>query len=156
MARSYTQEERVEALRAYEEYGTSKAARLLGIPRGTINTWAHKAGARTERSENTRAAVEAKKTDNALRRANIASRLLDIAEGLAAELDDSVVVYAFGGRYNDFNEAKASKPQPRDKQAILTSIAIALDKSMALERFDAEGGQGLAAVDEWLRTVLSK
>lgn len=156
MPRSYTQEERVEALRAYEQYGPRKAAKNLGIPLSTVCLWARKAGARTVRSEKTRVAVEAKVNDNALARAELAGLLLQDARRLRDQLFTSTVAYNFGGKDNTFAEHELPEPDFRAKQAILTSIAIALDKSMALERFDAEGGQGLAAVDEWLRTVLSK
>ena len=138
------------------ELGQSETARRLDIPKSTVGLWCNKAGVYTHRSEKVRAAAEASAADNSVRRANISKRLLEEVETTLDELRGEVTVYAFGGRDNDFSEAKASKPQPRDRQALITCVGIALDKSIALDRFDSDGGQGLAAVDEWLQAALGK
>lgn len=37
-----------------------------------------------------------------------------------------------------------------------TALGIAVDKSIRLEQVDAEGGEGIAAVDEWLRGMMGE
>jgi hypothetical protein len=37
-----------------------------------------------------------------------------------------------------------------------TALGIVIDKSIRLEQHDAEGGDGLAAVDEWLRGMMGE
>jgi hypothetical protein len=155
-APKYTAEQRDEALAMVPEFGQAETARRLGIPKGTIHWWSYKAGVKAGCAEKTRAAVAVATADNAARRARIAAALLDDVERLRDQFWSACEVYNFGGKDNTFNTAEINQPGFRDKQAIATTMGIFLDKSLALERFDADGGQGLAAVDEWLRSVLGK
>jgi len=155
-APKYTDEQKRQALEMVPELGQSETARRLEMPQSTISSWCSRAGVSSNRAEKTRRASETNRADNAARRAVISQRLLQEVETTLGELRGEVTVYAFGGRDNDFSEAQASKPTPRDRQALITCVGIALDKSIALDRFDSDGGQGLAAVDEWLQVALGK
>lgn len=152
-ASKYTEEQRHEALRLVPELGQAETARRLAIPRRTVCRWSSRAGVKSGREKKTEAARQHHIQENALLRAEMARDLLLVAQRLKNQLFAESLAYNFGGKDNTFNEAKLSEPSHRDKQALLTSIGIALDKSLALEKHDADGGQGIAAVDEWLRTV---
>jgi hypothetical protein len=155
-AKKWTQEQREEALALVKEVGQAKAAAKTGIPKGTIAAWCYEFGVHTLARQNVQQAHEITAARNAALRAEIAHTLLGVAKQFASELTEGCYVYAFGGKSNDFTDATAKLPGPRDRQALLTSIGIALDKSVMLERHDADGGQGLAAVDEWLRGMLGR
>ena len=43
MSREYTEEYKVEAVKLAREVGTTRAALELGIPKGTVGGWVHKA-----------------------------------------------------------------------------------------------------------------
>jgi transposase-like protein len=60
--RSYTQEQRAEALKLYQEVGPSEAGRRLDIPNATIRQWAKRAGASSARAEHVAAAVRGRAT----------------------------------------------------------------------------------------------
>lgn len=155
MARSkYTDAQKAEALDLYEREGPAAVEDHLGIPSSTVYDWAKKAGVRTVRNERTREAVEAAQVDNAKRRAELAGRLLEDAERLRRQLWQPCTVFNFGGKDNTFEQAEIPEPDFRAKQAILTSVAIAVDKSMKLELHDRDDSSGLEAVDAWLRGII--
>ena len=159
MHRTYTQEQKDEALRLVQDVGRVKAGKQLGIPVGTVSRWTTEAGvkaATTCQAQNVRAATEVRLADLADKRAELARGLMEDAARLRACLWSPSEVYNFGGKDNTFSTATVSNPSYRDKQAIFTSIGIALDKAVMLERHDADGNQGQAAVDEWLKTVLGR
>ena len=76
--RAYTEDEKAEALKLYEEQGPGAVQKQLGIPKGTVGRWAKAAGVGTVRTENVRARVEAAQLDNAERRANLVKRLYGV------------------------------------------------------------------------------
>ena len=43
MSREYTPEYKAEAVKLAQEIGSKRAAEELGVPKGTIGTWVHKA-----------------------------------------------------------------------------------------------------------------
>lgn len=43
MSKEYTEEFKIEAVKLAKEVGNKKAAEELGVPKGTIGTWRHKA-----------------------------------------------------------------------------------------------------------------
>ena len=78
--RNYTDAEKAEALRMYEEEGPSAVQKNLGIPKNTVAGWAKAAGVRTVRNERTREAVEAKVLDGRARRQRIVENQHRITE----------------------------------------------------------------------------
>lgn len=78
--RTYTDQEKADALRMYEEEGPSAVQKNLGIPKNTVAGWAKRTGVRTVRTERTRAAVEAKVVDGRARRQRIVENQHRITE----------------------------------------------------------------------------
>lgn len=69
-SRSYTDDQRAEALRLYRDVGAAEAGRRCEIPSATIRSWARRGGVSPERpaSEQTRAATDAARRSWAQRR----------------------------------------------------------------------------------------
>ena len=129
----YTDEQKAEALQLYKTEGTRAAAKATGIPRGTIQWWAKKAGLRTERTSKTAAATEAAASEAARTRAEaalkaivLANKVLDI---LSERIDDE------------------SDDIPAKDLAVL--FGIMADKHRLLTEMDS-ASDSYAAVDAWL------
>ena len=139
--RVYTDEEKAEAVKLYEEHGTSAASKQTGIPKNTIQGWARKAGVRTVRNENVRARVEAAQLDNAERRANLVKRLYGLAEA-SADLLEAPAEYQtiLKGEMGIERGGRPGFVPAQDKQRELTAMGIALDKAAMLEKFDNDNG----------------
>jgi transposase-like protein len=71
--RSYTEEQKHEALELYKTDGPTVVYQRLGIPKSTINSWARAAGARTVRNKKTEDATRATEVDAAMLRAEASS-----------------------------------------------------------------------------------
>lgn len=78
--RSYTDEQRREAIQLYAEAGPCEVERALGIPKGTVTKWAQAAGVRTEHSERTAEATAQHQQSWAERRARVADAMGEVAE----------------------------------------------------------------------------
>jgi transposase-like protein len=113
--RSYTPEQRTQALELYRTDGPRAAAATTGIPPGTISAWATRAGLQTDCVENAAVRVQAAQLKWEERR-------LDLANGIG-EL-------AAVARDRALEEARNGKP--RDAQALATTMAIAVDKAQLL------------------------
>jgi acetylornithine deacetylase/succinyl-diaminopimelate desuccinylase-like protein len=113
--RSYTPEQRTQALELYRTDGPTAVQAQLGIPKATVTDWAQSSGVRTVRNEKTAAAVEAKRINWEDRRLDLAHEMGRLAaKALAAaerELDDRSM---------------------RDAQAAVTTCAILVDKAQVL------------------------
>ena len=84
MARkSYTAEQRAEAVDLYREHGAAEAARRTGITAGSIRSWASRSGVATERREELEAGIAAAAVSHEARRATLAEKMLLIAESAA-------------------------------------------------------------------------
>lgn len=125
-----------------------------GCAPSTVSKIAREYDIKADRTQ-TRKATEALEADNASRRARLASALLEDAEKLRRQLWEPCIVYSFGGKHNTYAEHELSEPPSADKRNLMTTLAIALDKSMKLERFDQDE-RGLAAVDAWLQDVMGE
>lgn len=80
----------------------------------------------------------------AKRRAALAVRLQDTAERLLDSLTEPHVAFNFGGKDNTYAEHAMAQPDVKAAQTIMTTIAIAVDKQLALLKHDA-GGDGTEA-----------
>lgn len=89
MARKvYPDETQARAVLLYLEYGAAEAARRVGVPAGTIRSWASRADVATTRLAEIDAHVEALQASAEERKAALALKMLLIAEKAAeAELD---------------------------------------------------------------------
>lgn len=122
--RTYTEEQKAEAVKLYEEHGTTAASKQTGIPKNTIQGWARKAGVRTVRQAKTAAATEAAKSDSAKTRALLEARSYQIADLASQEMirrltDEAPLI-----------ESKDLTPM----------FGVSLDKGLAIHRADSDNG----------------
>jgi hypothetical protein len=131
-------------------------ARELGRSPDTINRVAAAAGLTWDRSA-TVAATAAKTADLAARRAELAGLLLDDAFRLRERLYAPTIVYEFvkggGERAGEFVSHLLDLPPHADARNIMTTVAIAVDKHLALVKADTDTA-GASAVDQWLRALV--
>ena len=117
-------------------HGVSDAAvRKLAKDHGIVDAFSR---AQTENA--TRAVV----ADNKARRAALSRRLLDEAERSLDRLNRPYLVYAFGGRDNDYNEHLMDIPPAGEVRNLMTSAAVAIDKHAVLEKLDTDSGAAAA------------
>lgn len=153
--RKYTEAQRAEALRLYENSGPTEVEKQLGIPKNTVMRWAKDAGTRTVRKDTTRAAVEAKVVDGKLRRQNIMHRLYGQAEKILDDLEGEkfqTVAKGMGGE--DVTKTYAFVP-PNDRKTLVQTVGTAMNSAVNLEKVDAgaaaeSGVNMLAALAEAL------
>jgi transposase-like protein len=111
--RSYSADQKAEALRLYRKVGAAEAARRLGgIPPGVVRQWAHRAGLARERVVQGRTHAEALRLSWAQRRAD----LRDQAGEVAAEALQAV----------------RTEPDPQAKKALTVTFAILVDKALLI------------------------
>lgn len=121
------------------QYSVSKR---LGISASTVNGIAAEL-VRTGRMASpadrahTKNATAARLADMASRRSRLAETLLERAEALVASLDQPHTAYNFGGKDNTYNSVEHPRPDVKSSQIIMTTAAIALDKHLAILRFDS-------------------
>lgn len=146
--RTYTEQQRQDALGRYEHDGLAAAARATRVPKSTIRTWAAAAGVRTFGTEQTRAANEVREVDLEARRQAIAVRLYDEADAALDAIARPVPVYAM--TRDGLGTGLAPAANPADRQRLMTTAAIAIDKASLLtgeatERLEDTGGFDLEA-----------
>ena len=100
-------------------------------------------------------ATDAKLADIRARMTRLADGLTEDAERLRAQLFAPHTAYSFGGRDNVYSEHEINEPSPRDKQALLTSIGIAVDKVRQITE-SQDDKAGLSAVDQWLEDLIRR
>lgn len=122
-------------------------ARELGLSRSSVSTIARQMVSEQvfERSA-TKTATAARQTDIRASMASLAEKLTKTAHTLHDDLYRPSLVYAFGGRENDYNEHLLAQPDAKTRRELLTSIAIAVDKVRVIEQFQETGSSGRAAV----------
>ena len=134
--RTYTPEQRAEALRLYQTEGTRAAAKSTGIPSGTIQWWAKIAGLQTERTSKTAAATEAAASEAARTRAEAALRAVVLANKLLGILAERVA-----DEHDDI---------PVKDLAVM--FGILADKHRLLTEMDRVD-ESYSAVDAWLMHI---
>ena len=87
--------------------------------------------------------------------AELQVKLANTAHHLHDELYQPALVFAFGGRDNEYNEHLLPQPDAKTRRELLTSIAIAVDKVKVIEGFQERDGQGRAAVLKLVDTLTS-
>lgn len=120
-------------------------ARELGVARSTVSVIARAMGHTFDRSA-TKQATEIRVADVRASMADLARKLVATAHRLHDELYAPSLVYAFGGRDNDYSEHVLEQPDARTKRELLTSIGIAVDKVRVIEGDADAGGAGRAAI----------
>lgn len=134
--RSYTPELRRRAVDLYREHGGAEASRILAtegyeVSASLIRSWASSLGVSTERLENLPVHTAAAAATMSARRLALASGLMDDVEKLRTQIFAPTTAHTFD-KDGQFRTGQLNEPTFRDKQAILTCIAIAVDKVQLL------------------------
>ncbi|TQO23796.1 helix-turn-helix domain-containing protein [Paramicrobacterium agarici] len=141
MARGRPVEEETRA-RAVElaKQGLSRnaIARELGIGAATVTKIIAGAGLSFDRSE-TEQAVKARQIDLAAMRINLAEKMGTAASAMLDRIDDSYLVYNFGGKDNDYNEHVLDSAPVEVKRSIVVTAGIAFDKITRIVEKDNGG-----------------
>jgi hypothetical protein len=127
VATDYTPQQRDQARAVYEQHGTSEAARLTCIPKGTIASWATRHGWQTVCTERNRAMIEAWKAITEERRQGLAGKLFAYAEALADELveeQDQTTVTASGQVVS-----WRGKHSARNRYALARAVGVLIDRA---------------------------
>lgn len=141
MARTrYDDATKAEALAAYVEHGPAEASRITGIAMGTIASWASRAGVQSVATENKVVRVDGALASLAELKAQLARDLLEDTQRLRGQLyapctARKVVVVSDGARdgaHVEIVDVDLTQPSFTDQRAIMTTIAIAVDKVQIL------------------------
>lgn len=123
--RSYTDDQRAEALALYVEHGPSETARQTGIPKATVAAWARRGSVHTEHtSEKTQAATEQAAANARAKREQLKRDLLDKAVDLLARMDQPHQEFV-GVKGNEVIYDRAPAVAVK---AYATSVGILIDK----------------------------
>lgn len=98
--------------------------------------------------ETTKAATTARVADLAARRAGLAAKMLDLAEHFAARATGTYVYWV--ATKDDVQRVELDEPPLGEVRQAMTAVGIAVDKHMALIRFDTKDGadqRALSLVD---------
>lgn len=163
MARQrHTPEQRQQAIDLALESGQSEASRRTGIPIGTIVSWMSRAGLTTHATETLAVANHARALTLAQRRAKLAEDLMGDIERLRLQLfapcleRKAMSAAGVGIEVVDIHHAQ---PTFGDKKALMTTIAIAIDKVLLLsgeatQRTELLGAPDRARAEQRLAKVL--
>lgn len=124
MARTYTDDEKSEALSLYMDVGVAESARRTGINPLTISSWARRAGLHTNAPVKTREATEALRAKAGEMREELRLRMLHKALDLIDRMDAPHV--EFKGK--DAQAVTYPIAPAGAVQNYATSVAILLDK----------------------------
>lgn len=122
--KTYSEEEKQNALDLYREVGLAEAWRQTGIPKPTIVTWAKQAGVRTFGTENTREATLAHIAYADQLRAELRVSLLEKTVDLLERMDAEET--EFVGK--DGNGVVYPIARPESVRHLATSVGILIDK----------------------------
>lgn len=154
--RTWTPEQRANALAIYRDHGPAEASRRTGIPGGTIASWANRAGVQTEAPAKTAAAVEAAKAKRDRDREELRILLVAKAVDLLQRLDEPYHDY----RGKDADRVEWDRPPAEACKAYATAAAILVDKfrlelGEATDRTEHLGTVDRAQAEERLATILT-
>ena len=111
--RTYTPEQKEQALALYREHGPGEASSRTGIPGATIRSWARRSGLTSPRADRAAAGAEAARLTWAQRRAEVALR-----SGEAAA---------------EFIERAVRTEKAREGSDWMRAYALAVDKAQLLD-----------------------
>lgn len=151
----YTEEQRLDAVRLLQEVGPSEAARQTGIARGTISSWASRAGVESGlATAATAAATEARTATIAERKAALAEALMADAQRIRAELFagrlERKVVPGNQWRDTEIVNVKHTSTTDGERKIAIEAIAKAVETvnlltGEATQRIEQLGGDGTPA-----------
>lgn len=122
-----------------EGLGRNAIARAMGIGFSVASRTADHLGLDFDRSK-IQAAADARRTDLEERRSLLAGRLMDIADDSLNRIYRETTVYSFGGKDNDYNDHTFDEAPIAERVKLMTSAAIAIDKSLKLVPPTASSG----------------
>lgn len=144
--RTYSAEDRAHALEAYLQHGLAEAARLSGVPRGTLSSWAVRAGVQTDAAA---AAAHREQTEAARarwaevtheQREELAGRLLAEVHTLLDQVQEPTTYYRVVtlsggtgvGASAEVVPVDVPHPLAKDQQARVAAVAALVDKLQLL------------------------
>ncbi|KAB1658999.1 GcrA family cell cycle regulator [Pseudoclavibacter sp. CFCC 11306] len=136
-----------------EGLSLAKIAEHLGFSRATISKFAKRLGLEWASRSQTKAATQAKQADAAALRAQLKLKLLHDAEQLRGQLFAKTTVFSFGGKDNIYREHTLPRPPADVQRNIMTSIGIAVSKSLDLEKIDQRTDLNKPAFDTYLDSL---
>lgn len=113
-------------------------ARELGVAPSTVSRWAKRVGLSFDRSQ-VAAANAAHTIDLAKARLELAQEMAATGLELLRTRHGEYLVYAFGGKDNDYNEHTLDRPPVEVIRNIVTTAAIAFDKASKVVEGTPEG-----------------
>ena len=126
----------------------AQMARDYGVAPRTITRWARELGIPPDERFSTSsiaAATKAAADRRRAKRAALVDKMLDEADALLDRLRQPWLVWSFGGKDNIYNEHVLPEPPVEAVRNALTTAAIALDKSVVVDRHDNAGNDDDAA-----------
>lgn len=129
----------------------NEIARQLHRSSSTIGKYSKQLGLSFARAR-TKNATKAKQADAAALRAELKLRLLREAREFMNDLHRPQLVYSFTQR-GEYVEHEMPKPPPADARNLMTSVGIALQRSIELERVDQQSEASVTVIDEYLKTL---
>ena len=129
----------------------NEIARQLHRSSSTIGKYSKQLGLSYARAR-TKNATKAKQADAAALRAELKLRLLREAREFMNDLHRPQLVYSFTQR-GEYVEHVMPKPPPAEMRNLMTSVGIALQRSIELEKVDQQSETSMTVIDEYLKTL---
>ncbi|MDF7641737.1 helix-turn-helix domain-containing protein [Bifidobacterium sp. ESL0784] len=126
-------------------------AKTLHRSTSTIKKYADLMGLSFERGATVNATM-AKTADAAAKRAILKDRLLDEATSLLEDLHKPYPVYMFT-QSGSYLEHEMKKPPADVVRNLMTSVGIALQRSIDLERVDQQSEASTTVIDDYLKSI---
>jgi hypothetical protein len=158
----YTADQKQRALDLAQQLGSCEAARQTGIPEGTIAAWRNRAGAPpTDVLASRAASNQALQLSVAERKARLVANLLGDVERLRGQLfaptvEKKALTVSDGhlnGAHVEIVDVAYDEPTFPDKRALMTTIAIAVDKILLLS---GEATQRTETIDRMERSAIEE
>ncbi|WP_441251185.1 helix-turn-helix domain-containing protein [Kitasatospora sp. McL0602] len=124
--------------------GRNEIMRETGRSANVVSRLAAEMGLSFARAGQIAEATEIRRQDLAARRLLLAEQLQADAEQLRQQLWQPAVVYAFGGKDNTFESEELPEPPAADKRALMSTVGIAIDRSLKLEPVRDDSGADAA------------
>lgn len=150
--KQFTKQEETKLKQLHEQgLSLNEIARQLHRSSSTIGKYAKQLGLSFARAR-TKNATKAKQADAASLRADLKLRLLREAQAFMDDLHKPQLVYTFtpSGKYVEHD---VPKPPPADARNLMTSVGIALQRSIELEKVDQRSETSSTVIDEYLKTL---
>ena len=128
MRRTYTPEQKQDALELYREYGGREAEKRAGISRKTISKWASLAGIPSTASKKMEAANRAKRAIDESRLHDLAADMFDDIEHLRSRLREKTVEF----RGQQAKRVEYEEPPADAVKNLVIAMATLTDKLLLL------------------------